>query len=300
MALKGANTSAQWYQDNYPGGVFSRLDKFVLHTTETEGWPAYSGGASSPNATYHPRLRQIRQHHSNNRSSRALRDPSGTAVRENRDNVFQLEIICYSDKRLGDSVGGLWVGDLTDTHMRDIAAMMIQLNDELGLPLQSSVTWREGRTSYYGGVRLSGSQFDAYRGILGHVHVSGNTHWDPGGFRYSKLNPFLEGDDHMSAADVAELKKYIDARTDAIPGRTVSTLLDRQNPYGRADADGNRPTNEQILGRADKRTFDLVNTDAEKLAELIASKLGGSADYATVKAATVDGMTELLGTLDDA
>jgi hypothetical protein len=190
--LRGANITAQWYADNYSGTTFPRVDKFLIHTTETGGWPGYSAGASAPNATYYPKFRQIRQHFGINRSARALRDPSSTAVRENRDNVFQLEIICYSDYRLSVERGGLWVGDLTATHMRDIAAMILQCHRDWSLPLQSSVTWREGRKTYYNDVRLSGPQFDAYRGILGHVHASGNDHWDPGGFRYSKLRAALD------------------------------------------------------------------------------------------------------------
>jgi hypothetical protein len=190
--IRGANVSAQWYQPKYPSAsVFPRIDKFDLHTTETGGWPGYGAGASAPNATYYPKFRQIRQHFGINRSARALRDPSFTVVRENRDNVFQLEIICYSDYRLAVERGGLWVGDLTTAHMRDIAAMILQCHRDWGLPLQSSVTWREGRKTWYDNVRLSGPQFDAYRGILGHVHTSGNTHWDPGGFRYSRLKSAL-------------------------------------------------------------------------------------------------------------
>jgi hypothetical protein len=191
--IRGANTTAQWYQPKYPdASVFSRIDKFLLHTTETGGWPGYGAGASAPNTTYYPKFRQIRQHFGINRSSRALRDPSFTAVREDRDNVFQLEIICYSDYRLAVERGGLWVGDLTDSHMQDIAAMILQIHRDWNLPIQSSVTWREGRKTYYNDVRLSGPQFDAYRGILGHVHASGNTHWDPGGFRYSRLRAALD------------------------------------------------------------------------------------------------------------
>jgi hypothetical protein len=191
--IKGANTTAQWYQSKYQdASYFSRIDKFDLHTTETGGWPGYSAGASAPNATYYPKFRQIRQHFGINRSARALRDPSSTLVRENRDNVFQLEIICYSDYRLAVERGGLWVGDLTTSHMRDIAAMILQCHRDWDLPIQSSVTWREGRKTWYNDVRLSGPQFDAYRGILGHVHTSGNTHWDPGGFRYSRLKAALD------------------------------------------------------------------------------------------------------------
>jgi hypothetical protein len=190
--LRGANITAQWYADNYSGTTFPRVDKFLLHTTETGGWPGYSAGAKAPNATYYPKFRQIRQHFGINRSSRALRDPSSTLVRENRDNVFQLEIICYSQYSLAVERGGIWVGDLTASHMRDIAAMILQCHRDWDLPLQSSVTWREGRKTWYNDVRLSGPQFDAYRGILGHVHASGNDHWDPGGFRYSRLEDGLD------------------------------------------------------------------------------------------------------------
>jgi len=184
--LSKANTTAQYYARRYPGVIMPRLDKFLIHTTETEGWPGYGGGASAPNATYHPRLRQIRQHFPNEMSARALRNPTSTAVSENRDNVFQLEMVCYSDYKLAKSVGGLWVGDLTDAHFTDLAQMIIELGRH-GLPRTSSVKWREGQKTYVSGVRLSGPAYDAYKGILGHVHASGNTHWDPGGFRWSRL-----------------------------------------------------------------------------------------------------------------
>ena len=190
--IAGANRTAQWYQDRYQdASFFTRIDKGLIHTTETGGWPGYSAGASAPNATYYPKWRQIRQHFGINRSARALRDPSGTAVRENRDNVFQLEVICYSQYSLAVERGGLWVGDLTMSHLRDIAAIFLQCHRDWGLPLTSSVTWREGRKTWYDDMRLTGPQFDAYRGMLGHVHASGNDHWDPGGFRYSEFDDAL-------------------------------------------------------------------------------------------------------------
>lgn len=188
--LSKANTTAQWYAKRYPGVTMPRLDKFLLHTTETKSWPGYGGGASAPSATYDPRSRQIRQHFPNEMSARALRDPSDTVVRENRDNVFQLEIVCYSDYNLARSVGGLWVGDLSEANYADLAQMIRELGKH-GLPAVSSVSWREGQKTYVSGVRLSGSKYDAYKGILGHMHASGNTHWDPGGFRYSRLSSHL-------------------------------------------------------------------------------------------------------------
>jgi hypothetical protein len=206
MTIAGANTTAQLYQSKYPdAAVFDHLEKELLHTTETSGWPGYAGGASAPNITYHPRLREIRQHFFNNRSARALRDPTGTPVRENRDFVFQIEIVAYSDYAVAQSVGGLWIGDLKDYHYEDLAKIAHQLHDELGLPLQQSLHWMEGRkTAFSDEVRLSSSQYDAYRGICGHCHASGNTHWDPGGFYISKYMAAIQGAD-VSGFDKADL-----------------------------------------------------------------------------------------------
>jgi hypothetical protein len=205
QTIAGANTTAQLYQSKYPdAAVFDHLEKLLLHTTETESWPGYSGGASAPNITYHPRLREIRQHFFNNRSARALRDPTGTPVRENRDFVFQIEMVAYSDYAAAQTVGGLWIGDLKDYHYEDLAKIAHQLHDELSLPLQQSLKWLEGRkTAFSDEVRLSSSQYDAYRGICGHCHASGNTHWDPGGFYISKYMAAIEGVDvPLSDADV--------------------------------------------------------------------------------------------------
>jgi hypothetical protein len=227
MALKipWANTTAQWYAGSFTGSWFNHLEKSLKHTTETKGWPGYGGGASMPNATYNPQLRSIRQHTWADMSSRALRDSTTTAVRENRDFVFQLEIVCFSDKAMAASVSGLWVGHLTDTHMEDIARIDLWLHQRLGLPLTTGVTWTPGKAGPSSAVRLTGPEYDAARGIVGHMHASGNTHWDPGGFdinRYfralTRIQPPEEDD--MSAKenweyDLADiiLKQPVDAGT---------------------------------------------------------------------------------------
>ena len=45
-----ANTSAAWYQDNYPGADMNP-NCGVIHTTEGTALPGYSGGAEAPNYT---------------------------------------------------------------------------------------------------------------------------------------------------------------------------------------------------------------------------------------------------------
>jgi hypothetical protein len=314
--IRGANTSAQWYQSKYSGSTFSRLEKFLIHTTETTGWPSYGGGASAPNATYHPRLRQTRQHFGINRSARALRDPSNTAVRENRDNVFQLEIICYSDYILAKKVGGLWVGDLTATHMRDIAAMVLQCHRDWGLPMQSSVTWREGRQGWYDNVRLSGSQYDAYRGILGHVHASGNTHWDPGGFRYSKLkaalswqfanHPVYGGGTTIpdptvpgGGFDPEEDMPYTDwpkADKDALAADLARAVHERSVQAGMETEPLGQAVGRTLAG---VRRIETAQIDVDALAAAIVGKLpnagSGSIDVATVKQGVIDALREGVG-----
>jgi hypothetical protein len=249
QVLKGANITAQWYQDAYLGLFFAYLEKVCLHTTETKGWPGYSGGASAPNATYHPLLRSIRQHFENNRSARALRDPSDTFVRENRDRVWQLEIVAYSDYALARSVGGLWIGDLRDEHYEDIAWMLIQLHRDLGLPLTSQIRWAEGQKTYVSGRRLSSSGWDACRGIATHFAVSGNTHWDAGGFFYSRL-----------AAKILELLTPVPI---PIPPKGSTEMPLIVTPYG---AGGARPraidTSSRTIVALSELGYDRLRTAA--------------------------------------
>lgn len=191
--LSFANTTAQWYADNFPGiDMGDQLEKGTLHSTETVSYPGYGGGASAPTCTYFPRRREFRQHFPNQMSARALRDPSSTPVRENRDKNFQLEIVAYSDYVLSRSDyarrnGGIWIGDLEPEHYDDLAMMAIELNENHGIRLESTVEWREGQKTFVSGVRLSSRAFDTYRGWLAHMHVPGNTHWDVGGFFWSQL-----------------------------------------------------------------------------------------------------------------
>jgi len=89
-----ADHDTQWFGDVFPGATMPRIDKLLLHTTEGSDWPGYNGGKVAPTLTYHPAKHQWRQHFRINQSSRALADPNLTAVRENRDNVVQVEIVC--------------------------------------------------------------------------------------------------------------------------------------------------------------------------------------------------------------
>lgn len=179
-----ANRTAQWFGDTYPGVDMGGVEKVLLHTTETGGWPSYGGGASAPQLTYHARLHQWRQHIKCTHSARALRDPSGTAVRENRDKVLQVEIVCSSDRSFASKYGYLHVSDLDNEALRDIAELIVWA----GVRLVAAPVWLPYPDSYgNSAARMSGPEYDAFKGVLGHMHASGNTHGDPGAINIDKI-----------------------------------------------------------------------------------------------------------------
>jgi hypothetical protein len=182
---------AVWVGNGKSGGSFtSGPFKIVLHTTETRGVPGYGYGATAPHVTYYPRLRRFYQHTEFDGAARALKNLSG-GVQTNRDSVIQLEIVCYSDKRVADlyaSSGALWVGDLSSGHLDDIRGFLQWTAAEFG------IEWKwPGKQAYssYGanrtGFRMAPAEWDAYNGIAAHQHVPENTHWDTGALDWGTL-----------------------------------------------------------------------------------------------------------------
>lgn len=175
-----ANTTAQWFEDLFPRVTMNPVSKLLLHSTETSGWPGYDGGATAPTVTYHPWLpagQRWRQHCYLDRSARALRDPSGTAVRENQDGVVQVEIIAYCDPDLAAEYGH-FIGDLPDSAYEDLGEFLAYLHIHCAVPLIRAGEWDTFPPS--DSIRMSGPEYDKFRGLLGHQHASGNTHGDPG------------------------------------------------------------------------------------------------------------------------
>lgn len=174
-----ANTSAQWFETKFARKLMNPVTKLLLHTTETAGWPAYDGGASAPTITYNPWLSsgRWRQHNYIDTSARALRDPSGTQVRENQDGVVQVEIICYCDPKLYAKYGK-GVNKLPDSAYVDLGDFLAFLHTEYDVPLVRAPEWDTFPPS--DSIRMTGPEYDRFKGVLGHQHASGNTHGDPG------------------------------------------------------------------------------------------------------------------------
>lgn len=177
-----ADHTSQWKPNLAAGGSnWDHIEKLVLHSTEGKGWPGYPTFA--PNLTYWPG-HGWRQHLPMYRGGTTLMDPSSTSVRENRDFDTQVEIV-------GTAVGNGIDHALSannDAGYKEIAKLAVWLS-QFGLQLVSSVTWVPYPKSYglHAAQRLSGPAFDAYNGILGHEHASGNEHGDPGWIDIKKL-----------------------------------------------------------------------------------------------------------------
>jgi hypothetical protein len=208
-----ANRTAQDFSRAYPGVIFTSLRCLVLHTTETSGWPGYSGGASAPTFTALPDYTNKKlvwhQHFPLNMSARALRnDPGG--VNTNTTNVVQVELIGTSEK----SGPGMYWAEAPDWALASLADFIKFLNVEWGIPMTSTVKWVAYPASYgfNASQRLSGNAWTSYRGILGHEHVPENDHGDPGLFPWSRLNNYLEADLPLNDADKTWIKTALDSQ----------------------------------------------------------------------------------------
>ena len=185
ILIPGYDRSA-WHDDTYPGVLFDLpMEKGVLHSTEGVSLPAYGvGGTDAPNVTLDPWRRLRWQHHPLNAASRALVNPASTEVSENKDRVWQVEIIGCSDTNWANRIGrpDRDLDRLTDDDVDWLGEQIAIMCDLTGVPptLTTSRPWLRYPASYGNSpARMSGPEYDAYRGVLGHMHVSGNLHGDP-------------------------------------------------------------------------------------------------------------------------
>lgn len=215
----GASTAA-WYQNKF-GGDAMHTNTIVWHSTEGATLPDYSGGSMAPNLTAKPDFKAKKlvwyQHFNFDVSARAL--VHAGAVATNTLNVCQVEIIgtCDPDthaKWAAQGVQHLYMADLPDWAIRDLAAFAKWANTAHGVPLTCGLAWKAYPSSYGtgNGVRMTDSQWLKFSGHCGHQHVpSGNVHGDPGLFPMSAILSAAKGGSvpeedplaGMSAQDIA-------------------------------------------------------------------------------------------------
>jgi len=241
--MPGANTTAQWFADDYPGIIMPITDVLVLHTTEGGGWPSYMGGKQAPTMTILPDTANkrllIRQHFPLNMSARALRNEAG-GVTTNTAGVIQIELVGTCEKGSGR---GMYWPDAPEWALDGLAQVIATLNRVRGIPLIAAPVWRQYPSSYGNTAsRFTDAEWLAFKGICGHQHVPENSHGDPGNLpvaevvaRAKKLLappvPKNEDGEMLSAEALDQLDKLLDAHAafmiknrDATIGRSLAAV----------------------------------------------------------------------------
>lgn len=160
--------------------------KIVLHSTEGSGYPSaktYRDGRSAPHFTTDLRGRTARQHYPLTEAAWALRAPAGVST--NTLGAIQIEIIgtCVESRR--DEPHSVLTFD--DGDLGYLAGLLEVIAAATDIPLVTNVPWLSYPASYGDSpVRLSVPAWTAYRGVLGHQHVPGNTHGDPGALNVAR------------------------------------------------------------------------------------------------------------------
>jgi hypothetical protein len=206
----GADRASQRFDDDYAGIRWtSDAEKGCVHTTETWNWPGYGGGKTAPTLTAKPSFShqtiQWRQHFPANMSVRALQNDKG-GVETNKDKVIQVEIVGTCDDTKGGAhdrwlaagIPHLFTPEAPEWFLDKFADFCAWAHEEWGVRLQCPDLWLnygpDSRTpgrvpASYGDTpaRMSGSEFNAFRGWLGHMHATENDHGDPGRFNMPRV-----------------------------------------------------------------------------------------------------------------
>jgi N-acetyl-anhydromuramyl-L-alanine amidase AmpD len=142
------------------GGFQSGGRKLVWHTTETSNLPNYGG--SAPHFTLDPANARLWQHIPLNRAARALKGGG-----PNFWNTVQVELIGFARE------SHTW----PDARYQEIAKLARWIEANFGVPRKCSVQFvGSGQIAHLGSL----DAVNRHEGHLGHQHVDGNNHWDPG------------------------------------------------------------------------------------------------------------------------
>ncbi len=198
-----SHSGASWYEDNW-GGDPQDVNVLVVHTTEGTSLPTYAdssgrAGANAPNLTFMSDMVRRHlvgvQHYRIDISSRAMVNKLG-GVATNTNNVTQLELVGTCDPKHRVSWNGLRAGvdyiywpEAPEWALDDVAEYVAWLHEEHGVPLVAPAKWPAYPTSYAngGGQRMTAAQWNAFKGVCGHMHPPENVHGDPGNIAIVKI-----------------------------------------------------------------------------------------------------------------
>lgn len=262
-----SHSGASWYEDNW-GGTPMDVNVLVIHTTEGTSLPGYEGGATAPNITFVPDFKNKRlkavQHYRVDISSRALVNKLG-GVATNTNNVTQAEFVGTCDpttsKRWAAAgVEHIFWPQAPDWALRDMAEYVAWLYENHGVPLTVPAKWPAYPSSYGNGQgqRMSGEQWNKFRGMCGHMHVTENSHGDPGSLPIQKVLAYareiLGEDDDLPDTGTPKPPTTPKPAIPAFPGRKhfqagannkyvtqLGTQLKKKGFGKRHDGDGYQP-----------------------------------------------------------
>lgn len=291
----GAST-AYWYQTKY-GGDDMESNVVVWHSTEGTSLPSYGGGASAPNFTAKPDFAAKRlvwyQHFDFDVSARALVNMSG-GVETNTLNACQVEIVGTCDPATHKKWGAtphLYMPELPDWVIRDLAAFAKWAYDQHGVPLSSGLTFKPYPSSYgANGVRMTGARWEAFKGHCGHQHVPENQHGDPGSMPMAAILAAAKNgttppqEDDMPTADEIATAVLRKDGVILVPGAPST------NPTWTLSS-----VQTEILKRIDKVAATEVAQSAAiaKLAQLIGSDVDTAQVVAAVQQAIADAVVRV-------
>ncbi|MCB5167988.1 hypothetical protein LG634_24570 [Streptomyces bambusae] len=295
----GADLSL-WFQDDWPGTAMES-NVGVVHTTEGRTVPGYRGGRDAPTFTLLPDIQALKlrvfQHFDFDVSSRALVNLAG-GVETNTANAVQFELVGTCDERNAETWDGARAGvdylfwpDAPDWALAELGRIVRWAHDQHGIKMQSTVTWKaykKGQTGgSYGanGVRLTGAEWSAYYGWLGHQHVPENAHGDPGDLDFARVLAHATGtatEDPDMALTQAELAK-IALSVHSYKGKLPDGKTDPRDAYAYLrDTAGSVAALNTKLGALSARveqlqTHGLTDEQIEQLARKLSGPLATAA-----------------------
>ena len=295
----GAST-AYWYGSKYPGSAME-VNVIAWHSTEGTSLASYDGGSMAPNFTAKPDFATKRlvwyQHFDVDVSSRALRNLSG-GVETNTLNVCQVEIVGTCDptthtKWSQAGIQHLYMPELPDWAIRDLATFAKWANANHGVPLSSGLTFKPYPSSYgANGVRMTGTQWNNFTGHCGHQHVPENDHGDPGAFPMAAIlaaakNGTTQEDDPMAGITKQDIADSV-WRTDNI--KAGSTEKDPKNTTWVAETylKGTFENTVRLLTQETAQTAAIA-----KLAQLLGSDVDTAQVVAAVQKAIADAVVKV-------
>lgn len=173
----------------FTSGAMPEADICILHTTEGVSWPGYSGGATAPHATIKPLPNvgiEVREHIDPTQFAKALMNLPG-GVETNRRGALQYELMGTCDPSHKGQDGWYYWPEADAVVIAALAQYLRPRLTAWNIPLKAPA-FKPYPASYgANGVRLSGSDWLAFEGVLGHQHVPENDHGDPGDFPIDAL-----------------------------------------------------------------------------------------------------------------